>query len=133
MDSTLLSERPIHLGTGATAVIEPPFTGELSWYEGYLERHEADGVDARLVSAHTFTAPWDVWEMHPNGAEVVICVSGSMTLLQERSGGTVSALRLEPGEYAINEAGTWHSADVEDTATVIFITAGLGTEHRPRT
>ncbi len=32
----------------------------------------------------------------------------------------------------INEPGVWHTADVESTATALFITAGLGTEHRPR-
>jgi hypothetical protein len=39
---------------------------------------------------------------------------------------------LKPGQYAINEAGVWHTADVERRATAVFITAGRGTEHRPR-
>lgn len=36
------------------------------------------------------------------------------------------------GEYAINAPGVWHTADVETEVTCVFITAGLGTEHRPR-
>ena len=28
--------------------------------------------------------------------------------------------------------GVWHTADIEGTATALFITAGLGTEHKPR-
>ena len=39
---------------------------------------------------------------------------------------------LEAGQYAINDAGTWHTADVESEATALFITAGLGTQHRSR-
>jgi len=39
---------------------------------------------------------------------------------------------LRRGEYAINEPGTWHTADVSGSATAVFITAGLGTQHRAR-
>lgn len=35
-------------------------------------------------------------------------------------------------EYAINEPGTWHTADVQSEATALFVTAGMGTQHRPR-
>jgi hypothetical protein len=31
-----------------------------------------------------------------------------------------------------NEPGTWHSANVVGEATALFITAGMGTQHRPR-
>jgi quercetin dioxygenase-like cupin family protein len=37
-----------------------------------------------------------------------------------------------PGDYVINPPGVWHTADVSEEATVLFITAGLGTEHRIR-
>ena len=39
---------------------------------------------------------------------------------------------LRAGEYAINPRGVWHTADVAGHATAVFITAGQGTEHRPR-
>jgi hypothetical protein len=125
-----LARNPIHLGLGATAVSEPAFTG-MDWYAGYGARHAADGSEGRLVSMHSFTTPWDVWEMHPNGCEVVLCTAGEITLLQERAGKQVRTT-LKPGEYAINEPGIWHTADVDSPATAVFITAGLGTEHRPR-
>ncbi len=124
--------RPIHLGLGATAEIEPEFTGELSWYEGYADRHGDDGVEARLVTMHTFEKSWDVWEMHPSGSEVVLCVAGSMTLHQETTEGDAVTATLHAGEYLVNAPGTWHTADVESAATALFITAGLGTQHRPR-
>jgi quercetin dioxygenase-like cupin family protein len=132
MAGTLLSEHPLHLGLGATAEIEPPFTGELSWYESYSKRHSDDGLEGRLVSMYTFTEPWDVWEMHPLGAEVVVCTVGAMTLIQENPDGSITSIKLEQGQYAVNEPGTWHTADIESNATALFITAGMGTEHRPR-
>ena len=65
MSGTRLTEHPLHLGLGATAEIEPLFTGEMSWYEGYGQRHAEDGLEGRLVSMHSFTEPWEVWEVHP--------------------------------------------------------------------
>lgn len=127
-----LAKNPIHLGLGATAEAEPAFTGDMDWYAGYAERHGGDGQEGRLVSLHTFTAPWDMWEMHPTGSEVVLCVSGEMTLHQEMPDDRVIKVRLGPGEYAINPPGVWHTADVSGVATALFITAGEGTQHRPR-
>ena len=66
------------------------------------------------------------------GSEVVLCVAGSFTVHQEHTDGTTSIASLEAGQYVINEPGTWHTADVEITATALFITAGVGTQHRPR-
>ncbi len=119
-----INAHPVHLGLGATAEIEPLFTGAMDWYTDYVNRHESDGAEGRLVSMHTFTESWDMWEMHPQGSELVLCTAGSMTLLQEHADGSVVTTTLNPGEYAINKPGVWHTADVEDTATALFITAG---------
>jgi hypothetical protein len=128
--SKKLTERPIHLGLGATAIVQPPITG-MEWYADYGTRSLSDGADGRLVSMHTFEASWDSWEMHPNGAEVVLCTAGEITLVQEIDGHE-KRIRIAAGEYAINAPGVWHSAEVLEPATLVFITAGLGTEHRPR-
>ena len=129
---TRLSDHPIHLGLGATSQIEPEFTGDMEWYGGYVARHAGDGAEGRLVTIHHFDADWDSWEMHPVGSEVVLCLSGSMTLHQETSEGDHHTVVLDTGEYAINEPGVWHTADVADDASALFITAGEGTQHRPR-
>jgi len=126
-----IADNPIHLGLGATAVVEPPFDG-VKWYPVYSERHADDGAEGRLVTMYTFTTSWDVWEMHPVGSEVVLCTAGAITLIQEGLDGAVVEVTLGPGEYAINEPGVWHTADVAQSATAVFITAGMGTEHRPR-
>jgi quercetin dioxygenase-like cupin family protein len=130
-----LDTRPIHLGLGATAVPQPEFPrneAAMQWYMEYASRHEADGFDGRLVASYTFTESWPMWEMHPNGAEVVACTAGRMTLHQELADGTANSVTLEPGQYAINPPGAWHTADIHDEATALFITAGIGTQHRPR-
>ena len=121
----------VHLGLGATAVPQPPFT-DGSWYQGYGQRHDGDGKEGRLVSQYTFTEDWREWEMHPHGEELVLCTAGRMTLHQQHPDGTMTTVTIGPGEYAINPPGVWHTADVEGTATAVFITAGLGTEGRPR-
>ena len=118
---------------GATAEPEPEFTGT-DWYADYALRHAADGDEARLVSQFVFSEDWDVWEMHPRGAEVVICTRGRVALIQQFPDGHTATTRLAAGDYAINPPGVWHTADVEggEEAEAIFITAGAGTEHRPR-
>jgi len=135
MTAPRLDERFVHLGRGARAVSEPPFSG-MDWYEGYSARHADDGAEGRLVSQYAFTESWTSWEMHPAGDEVVICTSGAIVLVQEHPGGRHEEVRLGAGEYAINPPGVWHTADISPDApggaTAIFITPGEGTQHRPR-
>ena len=127
-----IAKFPIHLGLGAHSIVQPEFTGDMNWYAEYSERTQSDGIEGRLVSMFTFSRSWDMWEMHPNGSEVVLCTSGSLTLHQERADGSKNTVTLSAGQYAINEPGTWHTADVTGSATAIFITAGIGTQHRSR-
>ncbi len=122
---------PLHLGLGATAVAQTAFTG-MEWYADYGARNAADGAEGRLVTLSSFTESWDSWEMHPAGDEVVLCLTGSMTLQQEFADGTTATVTLRPNEYAINPPGCWHTADIDGPATALFITAGMGTDHRPR-
>lgn len=131
-NGTGLAAHPIHLGLGASAVVEPRFTGELEWYGGYETRHASDGAEGRLVSLHSFAESWTMWELHPVGSEVVLCTAGTMTLHQEWPDGERQSVTLHAGEYAINPPGVWHTADVGAPATALFITAGKDTEHRPR-
>jgi len=126
-----LTDYPVHLGLGAKVRRLARFTGEPSWYESYAESNAADGAEGRLVTVHTFTEPWDSWEVHPLGEELVLCTQGTITLLQEIDG-AVRFATIESGEAIINPPGVWHTADVTGSATVLFVTAGVGTEHRPR-
>ncbi|HKU38366.1 MAG TPA: hypothetical protein VJR89_09470 [Polyangiales bacterium] len=125
-----LEKNPVHLGLGALVLSEPTFTG-MEWYEAYAARHVRDGNEGRLVSMYTFDAPWDSWEMHPQGHELVVCTAGQITLIQLIDGDDVPTT-LNAGEYAINKPGVWHTADIDDHATALFITAGAGTQHKRR-
>jgi quercetin dioxygenase-like cupin family protein len=132
MSGLSLERFPLHLGLGATALPQPEFTGAMDWYEAYGARHDGDGAEGRLVSTFRFTESWDSWEMHPVGDEVVYCTSGAMTLHQEFPDGRLETVTIAAGEYAINPPGVWHTADIAGEAEALFITAGLGTQHRPR-
>ena len=126
-----LSRFTAHLGLGATVERLDEFDGTPEWYERYGSTHADDGVEGRLVSLHTFAEDWTTWEMHPNGAELVVCVDGSMTLHQEVDE-TVRTVVLPAGQAIVNPPGVWHTADVDGRATGLFVAAGLGTAVRPR-
>jgi uncharacterized cupin superfamily protein len=103
----------------------------MEWYMAYGTRHGEDGAEGRLVAIHTFSAPWGTWEMHPEGEELVVCLAGELVLHQEIDG-RVQTITLRPYEAIVNPRGVWHTADVSSEATALFITAGIGTENRPR-
>lgn len=126
-----LARHPVHLGLGAKVIEQPVFGGDMAWYEAYARRTGRDGVEGRLVSLHQFSESWDSWEMHPSGEELVVCIAGKITVTQEIDGQSARAV-LSPGQAIINPAGVWHTADVEAAATALFITAGVGTQHRAR-
>lgn len=126
-----LSQFPVHLGLGAKVTRQPEFTGGMDWYMAYGERHGGDGAEGRLVSMHTFHAPWDSWEMHPKGEELVLCTDGVLTIHQEIEG-KLRTVTLRKGEAVVNPPGVWHTADCDAPCTALFITAGEGTEGRPR-
>ena len=126
-----LEQNPAHLGLGARVEALDVFDGTPDWYQRYGAAHEADGYEGRLVSMHTFDAPWTTWEQHPHGEELVVCVHGEITLHQETDR-AVQTVSLHAGQAVINPPGVWHTADVSGSATALFITAGTGTQIRAR-
>lgn len=127
-----LQTHPVHLGRNAQATVQPEFAPSFDWYVEYGQRVATDGHEGRLISLHTMSSDWDTWEMHPHGDEVVVCLSGQVTLHQQSDDETQTAV-LGPGQGVINKAGVWHTADINTESRVLFITAGAGTQHRPRT
>lgn len=126
-----LAQLPVHLDAALGIHRLPEFTGDMAWYQAYgAQFGDLDG-GGRLVSMHTFAESWTSWEMHPHGEELVLCSAGTITIWQQTIDGT-RAVVLQPGDAVINPAGVWHTADVAAPATAVFITAGAGTEHRPR-
>ena len=107
-ESFPLKEVAVHLGLGARVIPQERFTSEAEWYARYEERNAADGAEGRLVTMHTFSEPWDSWEVHPHGEELVVCIEGTITLIQD-VGGEIRSATLQPGEAIINPPGGGHS------------------------
>ena len=88
--------------------------------------HEVREMVQKLISGRTASA--DELE------EVKVAVSEAFSnaVCHGSPDGSENTVTLGPGEYAINPPGAWHTADIDGEATALFITAGIGTQHRPR-
>lgn len=85
-----------------------------------------------LVTTCTFTSDWPSWEIHPNGDEIVLLISGKATMVLESADGSHRQVELEaPGSFAFVPKGTWHTAKIDRESVMLFITAGEGTRNRP--
>lgn len=126
-----LTQMFVHLGLGAKAEALPDFSWDADSLRRYEEAHRADADEGRLVVMSDLTETWTQWERHPAGDEVVIVLSGRVTLVQELDGGALAA-EVHAGEAVINPAGVWHTCDVLEPGRALYITPGRGTEHRPR-
>ena len=60
-----------------------------------------------------------------------MALSGHQTVIQEIDG-EPRRVELRAGQAVINPRGVWHTADVHEPGSVLFITPARGTEHRPR-
>lgn len=85
-----------------------------------------------LVTTSQYSADWPSWEMHPNGDEVVCLLAGAARMILEAPDGSRSEIALETaGSFAFIPRGSWHTARISTACTMLFITAGEGTTHRP--
>jgi len=129
-----LSKTYVHLGRGSRAVPLPDFAWTAEFLEHYTSEFASDGEEGRLVMIAASDTSWTFWERHPAGEELVVLLSGELVLVQDlpdHEGGD-HRITLRPGDAAINPKGIWHTTDVIDPGQVLFITPGIGTEHRPR-
>lgn len=85
-----------------------------------------------LVTTFTFDEDWASWEMHPNGDEIVVLLSGVVDFILDVPGDQQTVSIRQPGDYAFVPQGTWHTANVLEKSMMLFITAGEGTEGKPR-
>ena len=82
----------------------------------------AIGVASSLGPPHS--------EMHPDGDEVLILVSGRLTVTLEEPTGPRS-VELLPGQGLIVPQGMWHEVVAEEPCQLVHATPGPGGEHRP--
>jgi len=84
-----------------------------------------------LVTCSTGGSDWQSWEIHPNGDEIVMLISGRATMILETDAGHVPVELEGPGSFAFVPRGTWHTAKLHAESVMLFITAGEGTRGRP--
>ena len=82
-----------------------------------------------LVSVFEFSETWPHWERHPAGDEMVVLLSGIVTLRIQTHEGEEKVDLNEPCSYVIIPRGAWHIAETQESARMLFITPGEGTEH----
>ncbi|MBW4470506.1 MAG: WxcM-like domain-containing protein [Stenomitos rutilans HA7619-LM2] len=96
-----------------------------------LEQKFGDFKGKHLVSYYTFEKDWDSWEMHPSGDEIVCLLSGQVDFVLEQNGSEKIVFLNAPGAYLVVPRGTWHTAKIHCSSSVLFITPGEGTQCRP--
>ncbi|MFF7250633.1 cupin domain-containing protein [Embleya sp. NPDC008237] len=126
-----LRTTPVHLGLGSRAKPVEGFAWDPEVLQAYSAAVAADGAEGRMVMIFDGDGDGDHWESHPAGDELVVCLSGSVTVTRDVDGVRERVL-LGPGEATINPAGVWHAVDMSGPTSILAITAGLGTDHRPR-
>ncbi|MER5833370.1 cupin domain-containing protein [Streptomyces sp. NPDC002130] len=127
-----LRTTPVHLGLGSRAKPVEGFTWDPEVLQAYSAAVAADGAEGWMVMIFDGDGLGDHWENHPAGDELVVCLSGSVTVTRDVDG-VPDRVLLGPGEATINPAGVWHVVDMEGPTSILAITATLGTDHRPRT
>jgi mannose-6-phosphate isomerase-like protein (cupin superfamily) len=126
-----LTITPVHVGLGSRVLAVEGFEWDGRVLEAYVAAVAEDGAEGRMVMVFEGNRSWDSWERHPAGDEVVICLSGRMTVIQEVDG-EHEPVGLGPNEAMINPSGVWHTADLDEPVRFMTITPGQGTEHRTR-
>jgi mannose-6-phosphate isomerase-like protein (cupin superfamily) len=69
-------------------------------------------------------------EMHPAGDEILIITAGAVEIVLEEPRGA-RTIELTAGRAFVMPRGTWHHFRSARGGTMIAITPGAGTEHRP--
>ena len=133
MNSTLGPHRMettfVHLGPDGSSV---PLQVTQSFWEELSSGKFAYLGPGRLVSQFHCAENWTSWEMHPNGEEFVCLLAGAVDLVLSHDGTESRVALKSQGSFAIVPRGTWHTANVHEPSSMLFITSGEGTEHRPR-
>lgn len=85
----------------------------------------------RLAMVFDFTEDWPTWERHPAGDEVVYLLSGAMDFIVDE-GGERRKVELRGRQAVVVPKGAWHTADVLEPSSALFLTPGAGTVNLAR-
>lgn len=129
-----LLETYVFLEDGGAA----PLVGATGFWKELMsgEPRSADVIrvargDGWLVARYRITEDTRTWEKHPAGDELLLMLSGEMSLILEQGNKEV-AVDLPAGRAFVVPRGTWHRQVVRSPGEYLGATYGKGTEHRPR-
>lgn len=108
------------------ATIEP---SDSSLFERIVKKYNGF-KGCELISCYKFSSDWSTWEIHPNGEEIVILLSGEVMFTLQLEAGDKSIVLNRPASYAIVTKNTWHTAKTNVSTKMLFITPGEGTQHK---
>lgn len=123
-----LASTYVHLDAETSAQLIPV---DDSFWDELIAGERRELERGRLVTQFDFSSDWSSWEMHPNGDELVILLEGDAELLLELPQGVVRTRLRTPGEFVRVPRGAWHTAHTHVHCSMVFVTAGAGTQHRP--
>ena len=84
-----------------------------------------------LAMASEMTGDMGHWELHPEGEELLVLLSGALDLVLETPQGE-ERVRLDADSPAfLMPRGTWHRIEVREPGRMLFVTYGRGTRHKP--
>lgn len=103
-----------------------PLTPEF-WPDLIAGKRRLDGI---LVMASVLTEDVGHWEVHPAGDEILLLLSGEMTVVLEHQPED-ETFPLKAGETFVVPRGRWHRVKVIEPGELVFMTPGEGTDHKP--
>lgn len=92
-----------------------------------LDREYGDFKNHELIALFEFQQDWPSWEIHPNGDEIVVLLSGRATFVLKLEYGKREIALQQPGDSVIVPRGVWHTARIDVPTRMVFITPGEGT------
>lgn len=132
-EAMAMSEKGFDLATTYLSLPDGPDVTQLEVGPDFWETiEERTDLGERLVGVFHYEADWTSWEVHPEGDEVVVLISGAVDLVLDEPGGPHVVELRDRGATAIVPRRVWHTANVSGPGEALHVTRGKGTTHRPR-
>lgn len=128
-----LSATFVHLGLGASTTELPDFEFSSAYLRRHMVRFAKDRDEGRLVGIVDMDKSWGHWECHLGGDELVVVLNGRCEVIQDLGDDGLHTVALGRGQAMINTKGVWHTTDVLESGSQLFVAAGRRTVYRPRT
>jgi mannose-6-phosphate isomerase-like protein (cupin superfamily) len=88
-------------------------------------------IDGLTIGAPQMThEPPHGGEMHPDGDELLVLISGRVTVVIEDAE-PPRRVGLAPGQALVVPRGVWHRVVLDEPSRILHVTPGPGGAHRP--